>query len=86
MSDGPVLERSDEMAPGTRCDNSNDTKKNKKRKSDDPLADLPEWLEELKENLVDTELHASAHRGLRFKTSYESGMDSILSVQNKDFA
>ena len=38
---------------------------NKKRSdredSKDPLADLPEWLEEFKENLVDTELHASAH-------------------------
>ena len=38
--------------------------KNKKKddriNSDDPLADLPEWLEEF--NLEDTELHASAHR------------------------
>ena len=64
-SSGPVSERSDEMAPGTRCDHSKTQNKNKKRdvkeNSDNPVADLPEWLEEFKEDLVDTELHASAH-------------------------
>ena len=40
-----------------------------KTNSDDPLADLPEWLEEFRENLVHTELPASAHSS---RTSYES--------------
>ena len=31
-------------------------KRDNKRNSDDRLADLPEWLEEFKENLVDTYL------------------------------
>ena len=51
-SSGPVLERSDEMAPGTRCDHPKTQHKNKKRDVkkifDNPLADLPEWLEEFK--------------------------------------
>ena len=37
------------------------TKKDDGKNSDDRLRDLPEWLEELKENLVDTDLPASAH-------------------------
>ena len=64
-SSGPVSERSDEMAPGNRCDPSKTQNKNKKRddrkNSDDLLADLPEWLVEFTDKLEDTELHASAH-------------------------
>ena len=36
-------------------------KKDDRKNSDDPLADLPKWLEEFKEYLVDTQLSASAH-------------------------
>ena len=77
----PVLERSDEMAPGTRCDHSIIQNKNEKRddrtSSDIPLADLPEWLEEFKENQVDTELHASAHN------SQESDSEQPTKVATK---
>ena len=54
------------MAPGNRCDPSKTKNKNKKRDdrkiSDDPLADLPEWLEQFTDtdNLEDAELFASA--------------------------
>ena len=45
------------MAPGNWCDPPKIQNQNKKRddknNSDDPLADLPQWLEEFKENLVD---------------------------------
>ena len=44
------------MAPGNKCDHSRTTNKKKEAESDKPLADFPEWLEEFKENLVDTEL------------------------------
>ena len=68
-SSGSVSERSDEMAPGNWCDLPKTQNKNRKRddrkKLDDPLADLPEWLEEFKENLVDTDLPASAHHSSR---------------------
>ena len=39
------LQRSDEMAPGIRCDPSKtqNKKRNDRKNSDDPLADLPEW-------------------------------------------
>ena len=36
-------------------------KKDDKKYSDDVLTDLPEWLKEFKENLMDRELSASAH-------------------------
>ena len=44
--------------------------------ADDRLRDLHEWLEEFADNLEDTEVLAPAHisRGLRFGTSYESGI------------
>ena len=38
--------------------------------SDDPLADLPEWLDKFKENLKETELHASAHSSLESDPEY----------------
>ena len=94
-SSGPVLERNDEMAPGTRCDHSKTHNKNKKRddkkNSDNPVADLPKWLEEFKENLVDTELHASAHSsqdsdsGHRTKVATKSRKHSIYSHFPKDW-
>ena len=36
-------------------------KRDDKKDADDPLADLPFWLEDFKDNLVNTELHALAH-------------------------
>ena len=64
-SSGSVFERSDDMASGNWCElfkAQNKCKKRDDRKnSDDPSADHLDWLEDLKENLVDTELHASAH-------------------------
>ena len=79
-SSGSVLEESDDTAPGNWCDHP----KNKKRGmtgriSDDRLADLPEWLEEFKENLVDTELLASAH------SSQESDPEHPTKVATKSW-
>ena len=34
---------------------------NERRGATDPLADLPDWLKDVKENLKETKLHASAH-------------------------
>ena len=60
-----VLERSDEIASRRLVqppETQNPSKKRgDKKNSDDPLADLPEWFEEFKDNLIDTELLASAH-------------------------
>ena len=48
-----------------KCDSSetqnNNEKRDDRKKPDDPLADLPEWLEEFTDVLEDTELHASEH-------------------------
>ena len=52
-------------------------KRDNRRNSDDPLADLPEWLEEFKENLVDTELPASAH------STQESDLEHPTKVTTK---
>ena len=52
-------------------------KRDNRRNSDDPLADLPEWLEEFKENLVDTELPASAH------STQESDLEHPTKVATK---
>ena len=52
-------------------------KDGQQEKSDDPLADLPEWLEELDENMVDTELLASAH------SSQDSDLDHPTKVATK---
>ena len=49
------------------------------KNSDDRLADLPEWLEEFKENLVDTELLASAH------SSQESDPEHPTKVATKSW-
>ena len=59
-SSSPESERSDEMAPGNRCDPSETQNKNKKRDdrktSHDPLAD-----QEFTDNLENTELPARTH-------------------------
>ena len=47
------------------------------KKSDDCLADLPEWLEEFTDNLGDTELPASAH------SSQESDLEHPMKVATK---
>ena len=65
-STSPAQERSDKLAPRRWCGSPSETQNKNKRRdgnrdSDDPLADLPDWLEEFKENLVDIELPASAH-------------------------
>ena len=49
-------------------------KRSDRKASKDPLADLPEWLKDFKENLKETELHASAHRSPESdRESYDSG-------------
>ena len=79
-STSPAQERSDELAPRECCGSPSETQ-NKNRKSDDSrdadnLRDLPEWLEELTDNLEDTELYAPAHSsGLWFGTSNESRIE-----------
>ena len=52
-------------------------KDGQQEKSDDPLADRPEWLEELDENMVDTELPAPAH------SSQDSDLDHPTKVATK---
>ena len=64
---GPAQERSDGLAPGKWSGSLPETQKQNKKRDDkkisgDPLADLPEKLEEFKENLKETELHASAQQ------------------------
>ena len=44
-----------------RKTHNNNKKRDDKKNADGPLADLPEWLTEFKENLENTELHASTH-------------------------
>ena len=52
--------------PGDRCRNPwkiqkpKNKKRNDEKNSYDPLADIPDWLTEFKDNLVE-ELHAPAH-------------------------
>ena len=64
-SSSSVSERSDALASRRLVLFPKILNQNKKRddrkKSDDRVADLPEWLQECKENLKETELHASAH-------------------------
>ena len=64
-SSSSVLERSDELATRTLVpspENQNQKKqRDDKKNSKDPLSDLPHWSEDFKENLKDTDLHASAH-------------------------
>ena len=77
---GSVSERSGEMAPGNWCDLPKNPKPKKGRwqeNSDDPVADLLERLEEFKENLVDTELSASAH------SSHDSDLEHPTKVATK---
>ena len=81
-SSSPALKRSDEIAPRKWCKSTPKTpnrrkKRDNRRNSDDPLADLLEWLEEFKENLVDTDLPASAH------SSQESDLERPTKVATK---
>ena len=80
-SASPVLERSDEMASRKLLRSPKTQNQNKKRddrtNSDDRVADLPEWLEKFEENLVDTELPASAH------SSRESDLEHPTEVATK---
>ena len=64
-SASPVSERSDGQAPGNWCRPTPKTQNQKKKRddrenSDDPLANIRDWLTEFKENLVE-ELPARAH-------------------------
>ena len=60
-----------------------------RKDSDDRLAYLPEWSEEFKENLLDTELPASAHSSresdLEHPTNVVSGKHSIYTHFPKDW-
>ena len=75
-SPSPAGVRSDEEAPA----NQRDPKKNNKEAVGNPLARPPGVVEELTENLEDKEVPASRDTsakhfsGLRFRTSYESGI------------
>ena len=63
-STSPAQERSDEPAPRRWCGSPSKTKnikKNRNRDAKDRLRNLPEWLEELRENLEATEAPAPAH-------------------------
>ena len=62
---GPVSERSDELAPGNRSRNAARDSEH----SNDHLRDLPAWLEEFIENLENTEVPAAAH------ISHDSGSE-----------
>ena len=57
-SSDSVLERSDELATGKL---GQESLRSDKKDGNDPLADMPFWFADFKENLKDTELHASAH-------------------------
>ena len=74
-STSPAQERSDGLAPRRWCGSHPKTQnKNKKkddsRDSDERLRDLPEWLEELTDNLEDTNAGTRTNfSGLRFGMS-----------------
>ena len=53
------------------------TKRSDRKNSKDPVSDLPEWLQNFKENLKDTELRASAH------SSPESDLEYPTKVASK---
>ena len=81
-STSPAQEWSDELAPREWCGSHPKTQnKNKKRDgnrdSDERLRDLPEWLEEFKDNLEDTELHAPA------RISQDSDLERPTKVESK---
>ena len=67
-----VSERSDELATRRL---EQESLGSDKKVANDPLADLPFWLEDFTDNLEPTEVHAPAHgsQELRFGTSCESG-------------
>ena len=63
-SSSSVSERSDELATKTLVpfpEIQNQKKRSDRKDSEDPLADLPDWLKDFKENQKETELHVSAH-------------------------
>ena len=64
-STSPAQERSGERAPRVWCGSPSETQNQNRKRNDsrdaDNLRDLPEWLEELTDNLEDTELHVPAH-------------------------
>ena len=57
-SSGSVLERRDELATRRL---GQESLRDDKKDADDPLSDLPFWLQEFKDNLEATEVHAPAH-------------------------
>ena len=80
-SSSSVSERSDELAsrrlvPSPEIQNQNKMRSDRKD-SKDPLADLADWLQDFKENLKETALHASAH------TSPESDLKRPAKVAPK---
>ena len=58
-------------------ENSKLRKSSDKKDSKDPLADLPDWIKDFKENLKETELHASA------RSSPESDLEYPTTVAKK---
>ena len=75
---GSVFERSDEQ--GTRAISEHpqpNEKRDDQKDADEPLADLPFWSEDFKDNLVDTELPAPAH------SSRESDLEHPAEVVTK---
>ena len=77
-SSSPATERCDDGAPGHLRDSPKKLpkKRDDNRTSANRLRDLPEWLEEIRDNLDDAEVPASAYisHTLRSGTSYESGI------------
>ena len=80
-SSSSVFERCDEQAirrlgqESLKIQNQN-KKRDDKKDANDPLADLLFWLEDFKDNLVNTELPAPAHssrKSIRLGTSCRSG-------------
>ena len=77
-SSSSVSERSDELAsrrlvPFPKIQNQNKMRSDRKN-SDDPLADLPEWLESSKKiSKIQHCMHPHTVSELRFRTFYESG-------------
>ena len=74
-SSSSVSERSDELATKTLVpfpEIQNQKKRSDRQDSEDPLADLPDWLKDFKENQKETELHVSAHSSPESDLEYPS--------------
>ena len=76
-SSSSVSERSDELSSRRLVPFPKIQNQNKKRSDRDPLADLPDCLQDFTENLKETELHASAH------SSVESDLEYPTTVTTK---